>query len=93
MVQFCMNKQHVFVATSDSSNDVGHIFILDRRNGQKSLTILDAHCHCIYGIQVFQHLVLASADNWGTIKFQKIDLVYQREISTIYEEDRYIESL
>ena len=83
-----MNEHHIFVATSDSSNDVGHIFILDRKNGQKILTILDAHCHCIYGIQVFQDLILTSADNWGTIKFQKIDLLKQKEISALYEEDR-----
>ena len=34
MIQHCMDTKRIFVVTSDSSRDVGHIFILDRQKGK-----------------------------------------------------------
>ena len=87
-IQHCMNKTKVFVVTStpDAIGD-GHIFIIDRPSGRLIHSLFNFHSHGIFGVQVYENSILATADSWGTIKFHQIG--DEIEPKLMHEEERY----
>ena len=85
-IQLCMNKEKVFVVTS---NAIGHIFIINRTDGKLLQTHLNAHSYSIYGVRVFQDRILATAGSRGTIKFFSIHDVDENSITLMREETIY----
>ena len=82
--QLFMNKQNIFAV---NSNDAGHAYIIDRTNGFLIKSLLDLHSDRIWGVQVFENKILATASSNGFIKFHEIMEDY--EIKLMYEEERY----
>ena len=67
--------------------DAGHAYIIDRTNGFLIRSLLDLHSDRIWGVQVFENKILATASSNGFIKFHEIMEDY--EIKLMYEEERY----
>ena len=82
--QLFMNKQNIFAV---NSNDAGHAYIIDRTNGFLIKSLLDLHSDRIWGVQVFENKILATASSNGFIKFHEIMEDY--EIKLMYEEEQY----
>ena len=82
-LQLCMSKEKVFVVTS---NAIGHIFIINRTDGNLQQTNLNAHSYSIYGVRVFQDRILATAGSRGTIKFFSI---HEEKLNLMHEEALY----
>ena len=72
---------------SNQSYNRGHIFIINRENGQIICSYYDAHSHAICGVQVYND-ILATADFWGFIKFHHIGTA---QPVLLNEENRYHE--
>ena len=63
-VQHCMNQQRVFVV-SFAKNDApgGHLFIIDRFNGEMLNKIENIHAHGIQGVSIYENSILGMIAN------------------------------
>ena len=84
-IKHCMNKNRIYVTTFGRAV-FGHLFILDRSNGQLLHQIFDLHPRGILAVKIFENRILATTDHWGTIKFHSMN-GYDFELT--YKEDTY----
>ena len=102
LLQHYMNHKKVFAVTTNG--EVGHVFVIDRDNGCLLHTLLNVHSSMtwnydipdIYGVRVFDDRILATADEYGFIKFHQVDdlkseIISQEEVEEmlIYQERRH----
>ena len=68
----------------------GHLYILDRSKGQLLKQFQDVHPRGILAIQVYNNEICATADHWGSLKFNQIEVKNDTfEIAPINKDDTY----
>ena len=82
-LQLSIDKERVYAVTS---NAVGHVFIINRAEGNLLHTMSDVHLGAIFGVRIFEN-ILATAGNGGSIKFHEMNS-NSLQLSLVYKDIR-----